>query len=90
MGSTHRRSFSWRAGAHRARHRYLSDHMTETQRHSTTDAQLGIAWWNAMSKQARLAALKAVEPDGSASPAEAWEHWKQTAAGFKCEESAHG
>jgi hypothetical protein len=57
---------------------------------ATADAALGIAWWNAMTERARLAALKAVEPEGRASPAEAWEHWKQTANGFKCEEAAHG
>jgi hypothetical protein len=56
---------------------------------STNDTTLGIAWWNAMTQQARLAALKAVEPAGRASPAEAWAHWKEAAAGFKCEEMAH-
>jgi hypothetical protein len=46
-----------------------------------SDAELGVAWWNAMSKQARLAALMAVESEGRASPAEAWEHWRQNSAG---------
>jgi hypothetical protein len=64
--------------------------MANSIKRATADAQLGIAWWNAMSKQARLAALKAVEPQGRASPAEAWAHWKETAGGFKCEEVAHG
>jgi hypothetical protein len=54
------------------------------------DAALGIAWWNAMTHQARLTALKAVDPEGRASPAEAWAQWKETAVGFKCEENAHG
>jgi hypothetical protein len=56
------------------------------------DSALGIAWWNAMTERARLEALIAVEPESNASPAEAWEHWKRTAAaaGFKCEEMAHG
>jgi hypothetical protein len=58
--------------------------------HRKADAALGIAWWNAMSERARLAALKAVEPEGGASPAEAWAHWKETAGGFKCEEAVHG
>jgi hypothetical protein len=43
------------------------------------DEALGIAWWNAMSERARLAALKAVEPEGRASPAErpiALEAWE--------------
>jgi hypothetical protein len=57
---------------------------------SDADAALGIAWWNAMTKQARIEALKAVEPEGRASPAEAWEHWRANMAGFKCEENAHG
>jgi hypothetical protein len=57
---------------------------------STADAALGIAWWNAMTKQARLEALRAVEPDGKVSPAEAWEHWRATTAAVKCEETAHG
>jgi hypothetical protein len=38
----------------------------------------------------RRAALKAVEPEGRASPAEAWAHWKEAARGFKCEDLAHG
>jgi hypothetical protein len=59
-------------------------------RTARADEALGIAWWNAISKQARLSALKAVEPEGRASPAEAWAHWKETASGFKCEEVAHG
>lgn len=56
----------------------------------TADAAMGIAWWNAMTTQARLAALKAVEPEGCATAAEAWAHWKDVTAGFKCEETAHG
>jgi hypothetical protein len=54
-----------------------------------TDPEPGIAWWNAMTPQARLAALKAVEPEGRASPAEAWAQWKETAIGFKCEGGEH-
>jgi hypothetical protein len=50
------------------------------------DADLGIAWWNALTERQRLEALKAADSD---CPAEAWEHWKETAAGFKCEETAH-
>ena len=51
------------------------------------DDEIGIAWWNAMTERARLAALKAVDPEGGASPAEAFDHWR---FGFKCEENAHG
>ena len=51
------------------------------------DDEIGIAWWNAMTERARLAALKAVDPEGRASPAEAFDHWR---FGFKCEEEAHG
>jgi hypothetical protein len=68
-----------------------TDQAAKGQARVTADAALGIAWWNAMTERARLEALKAVEPQGRASPAEAWAHWKQTAAaGFKCEENAHG
>jgi hypothetical protein len=56
----------------------------------SADVAPGIAWWNAMSERARLAALKAVEPEGRASPAEPWAHWKETTEGFKCEQAAHG
>lgn len=52
------------------------------------DAALGIAWWNAMTERQRLDALKAAGgPEGRASPADAWDHWRH---GFKCEETAHG
>jgi hypothetical protein len=53
------------------------------------DTALGIAWWNGMTKQARLAALRSVEPEGRASASEAWQYWKATTAGFKCEEVTH-
>lgn len=56
-------------------------------RQAIQDAALGIAWWNGMTRQHRAEALRAAD---SACPAEAWEHWRQTAAGFKCEEEAHG
>ncbi len=64
--------------------------MPNSTKRATADAALGIAWWNAMSEQARLAALKAAEPGGRASAAAAWAHWQERAAGFKCEENAHG
>jgi hypothetical protein len=64
--------------------------MPNSIKRATADESLGIAWWNAMTERARLQALKAVEPEGRASPADAWAHWKETAAGFKCEETAHG
>jgi hypothetical protein len=51
------------------------------------DASLGIAWWNAMTEAQRAEALRSAD---SACPADAWKHWQQTAAGFKCEELAHG
>jgi hypothetical protein len=57
-----------------------------TKRHAS-DAEIGIAWWNAMTERQRLAALLAVEREGRASPAEAFDHWR---FGFKCEETAHG
>jgi hypothetical protein len=63
--------------------------MADSTKPATADAALGIAWWNAMSERARLVALKAVEPAGRASPAEAWAQWQITSQ-FKCEESAHG
>jgi hypothetical protein len=44
------------------------------------DAELGIRWWNAMSKRARLQALLAVDPAGNCSPAEAWHAWKARTA----------
>jgi len=62
--------------------------MADSTKHTTPDAALGIAWWNAMSERARLAALKAVEPEGRASPAEAWAHWKEPMAGFLSSSSA--
>lgn len=62
----------------------------ERSQRAQADAALGMTWWNAMTKQARLAALRAVEPNGRASADEAWQHWKRTTAGFKCEEVAHG
>jgi hypothetical protein len=77
------------AGAH-VRRRSGEPVVVNNHKHSATDAQMGIAWWNAMSRQARLAAPKAVEPKGRASPAEAWASWKETSGGFKCEELAHG
>jgi hypothetical protein len=55
--------------------------------HATGDAALGIAWWNGMTPRHRAEAMRAAE---SACPADAWEHWRRLAAGFKCEESAHG
>ena len=64
--------------------------MADSTKPATADEALGIAWWNAMTERARIAALKAVEPEGRASPAEAWAHWKETITGFKCEETAHG
>jgi hypothetical protein len=64
--------------------------MANSTKPTTADETLGIAWWNAMTERARLAALKAVVPEGRASPAEAWAHWKETVAGFKCEENAYG
>jgi hypothetical protein len=41
-------------------------------------------------RRSRRPALKAAEPEGGASPAEEWAHWKETSGGFKCEELAHG
>jgi hypothetical protein len=55
----------------------------------TADEAIGMAWWNAMTDRQRLAALYAVNPEGNASPAEAFSHWKKT-GGFCCEETAHG
>jgi hypothetical protein len=61
--------------------------MADSTKRATADEALGIAWWNAMTERARLAALKAVEPEGRASPAEAFDHWRY---GFKCEGGEHG
>jgi hypothetical protein len=49
-----------------------------------SEAELGIAWWNAMTEQQRLEALRAAD---TACPADAWDHWRY---GFSCEEGAHG
>jgi hypothetical protein len=61
--------------------------MPNSTRPATADEAIGIAWWNAMTERARLAALKAVETEGRASPAEAFDHWRY---GFACEEHSHG
>lgn len=42
-----------------------------------TDEALGIAWWNSMTRRARLQAIMGVEPEGRVSVAEAWEYWKK-------------
>jgi hypothetical protein len=52
----------------------------------STDAAMGMAWFNSLTKQQRLEALRAAD---TAAPAEAWAHYKAT-GGFKCEESCHG
>jgi hypothetical protein len=54
---------------------------------ATADAEVGICWWNGLTERQRLAALLAVESEGRASPAEAFDHWRY---GFACEETAHG
>jgi len=51
------------------------------------DVELGMAWWNGMSRYERMQALLAVEPDGRCSPAEAWAHWRRNVGKF--EESCH-
>jgi hypothetical protein len=56
---------------------------------ATANEAIGIAWWNALSERQRLDALYAADPEGRASPAEAFSHWKKT-GGFCCEETAHG
>ncbi len=54
---------------------------------ATADAEIGIAWWNAMTQRQRLEAPKAAGgPEGRASPAEAFDHCR---FGFKSEENAH-
>jgi hypothetical protein len=56
---------------------------------ATADEAIGMAWWNNLTERQRLAALYAVDPEGRASAAEAFDLWKQT-GGFCCEETAHG
>ena len=40
------------------------------------DATIGIAWWNRMTERQRFAALQAAR---TAIPAQAFNHWRQTA-----------
>lgn len=47
-------------------------------RKPTPDERMGMAWWNGMTPQERIAALRtAATPENPhPSPAEAWETWK--------------
>jgi hypothetical protein len=57
--------------AHRARERFMAD------------AELGMTWWNGLTKRQRAEALRAANTDV---PAVAWEHWRagsQTDAAVK-------
>lgn len=51
----------------------------------SADAAMGIAWFNSLTKQQRLEALRTADTD---MPAEAWAFYKATGA-FKCEENSH-
>ena len=44
------------------------------------DAEIGMAWWNGLSKRERAQALEAA---GTSVPAEAWAHWKRSHGGVE-------
>jgi hypothetical protein len=64
-----------------------SIHARKGNARRTNEAALEMAWWNAMTECQRAEALRAAD---SECPSDAWDHWRQNAAGFKCEEVAHG
>lgn len=61
--------------------------LRKAQARRAVDAEIGIAWWNSMSPRQRLEALRAAD---TCCPADAWAHWQQNAAAFKCEGAEHG
>lgn len=49
---------------------------TQAGRIPAADATIGIAWWNHLTERQRYAALRAAR---TAIPAQAFNHWRQTA-----------
>jgi hypothetical protein len=62
----------------------MSNSLQNETARAMVGTQLGMAWWNGMTEQQRLAALRAADTD---CPAEAWAHWRRVTA--RCEEDAH-
>jgi hypothetical protein len=51
---------------------------TRARERFMVDAELGMAWWNGLTKRQRAEALRAANTDV---PAVAWEHWRAANSG---------